>query len=34
VPVDNRDVDAAVVKRVTDKLVADVGKTADAWKAD
>lgn len=30
-PIDNRGVDAAVLKRVSDKLVADVGKTSTIW---
>ncbi|MFN8219365.1 MAG: hypothetical protein U0S12_04445 [Fimbriimonadales bacterium] len=31
VPVDNRGVTAAVIKRVTDKLAEDVSKTAEIW---
>lgn len=31
VPVDNRGVTAAVIKRVTDKLADDISKTSDIW---
>jgi len=34
VAMDNRGVTPAVIKRVTDKLVADVDKTAQYWKPD